>query len=277
MYHCHRRLAGTISSRPDPLPTPTPLLLSLLHRLRHQARDVIERSHTVPVVVDFWAEWCGPCTCRWVGVEKAVNDRAGAVDLAKVDVDRTRPARRPVRHPGHSGGQGVPRRQGDRRVRRRPAAGAGSRSSSTPGPLRGRAARRRCGRTRSRCAGAGAAPGTPRQRPRWPSSCWPATRPTRSARPRADRCADLRRRRPPCRVELDGRDQSFSEAFTAWDGGDPATALELLQQALPDADPEGRDRIRRVMVAIFTELGTSHPLAANTAAASPPHSTSPRR
>jgi len=50
-------------------------------------------------------------------------------------------------------------------------------------------------------------------------------------------------------------------AFAAWDEGDPDTALEGLQEELAKADAEDRDRIRRVMVAIFTELGPSHPLA----------------
>jgi thioredoxin len=50
-------------------------------------RDVIDRSHEKPVVVDFWADWCGPCHVLAPVLEQAVEKHGDRIDLVKVDVE----------------------------------------------------------------------------------------------------------------------------------------------------------------------------------------------
>src|ERR1700760_1030312 len=65
-------------------------------------KDVVEESKRQPVLVDFWAEWCGPCKQLTPIIEKAVRAAKGKVKLVKMDIDK-HPA-----IPGQMGIQSIP-------------------------------------------------------------------------------------------------------------------------------------------------------------------------
>ena len=58
------------------------------------AADVVEASRTQPVIVDFWATWCGPCKTLGPALERAVLAAKGKVKLVKIDIDK---------HPAYAG------------------------------------------------------------------------------------------------------------------------------------------------------------------------------
>jgi putative thioredoxin len=193
------------------------------------ARDVIDRSHDVPVIVDFWAEWCGPCRQLTPVLEQAVEALGGQVELVKVDVDAN------------------PRTAMEYRVQGIPAVKAF-----------------KDGRMVDQFTGA-----VPRQtvdaflRTLLPSE---ADRLVELGDEESLRKAIALEPGHPgalaalARLEL-ADDDASGPALAAIADGDHERGLALLLEAIRSATGEERDRLRKVMVGVFTELGQNHPLA----------------
>jgi putative thioredoxin len=76
---------GTSSTMSAPQPAPGDLVKD--SSTRTFMADVIEASRQVPVIVDFWAPWCGPCKQLGPALEKIVREARGAVRMVKINVD----------------------------------------------------------------------------------------------------------------------------------------------------------------------------------------------
>jgi putative thioredoxin len=165
-------------------------------------QDVLERSASVPVVVDFWADWCGPCKILTPVLEEAVAERDGIV-LAKVDTDANQELaeRYQVR--------GIPNVKAFRN---------GQVVDEFTGAL-----------------------------------------PAAAVEEFLDRLTG-----PPASEQLLAElteSGEFPEILGPLAEHDYERALEWLLGELENADPERRERIREIMVALFGELGPEDPVA----------------
>jgi putative thioredoxin len=218
---------------------------------------VLERSAELPVLVDFWAEWCQPCHMLAPVIEKAVEAHAGKIELAKLDVDANQAtaARFEVR--------GLPTVKAFRDGRvateftgAQPAAVVERFVDAlVPSPADDLAHSEDESALRQALE---LEPGHPVARRQLGRLLLRRGEPEEALELLEDLPGDFVADGLAARARLAG-DPELDTAFEAWDGGDPAAALEGLQAAL--TDPARRDLIRRVMVAIFTELGAEHPLA----------------
>ncbi len=245
-------------------PTATPAVFDVVEA--DFDRLVVERSRTLPVVVDFWAEWCAPCRTLGPVLERAVSARAGKLELAKVDVDAN--AGLAARHQV----QGIPAvkafRAGgvvDEFTGALPALGI---ERFLDGLVPSEAEELTAG-----AAAAGDEEGLRRALALDPRQASAAIALARLLLTRGEPAAALEVAEPlaptdfvcaqlaaRARLELGG--DPPTEAFAALDESDHERALELLQQAVAAAvEAERRDLLRQVMVGVFTELGVGDPLA----------------
>ncbi len=221
---------------------------------------VLDRSHTLPVVVDFWAEWCGPCRQLGPVLERAAAARADRLELVKVDVDA---------NPGLArayGIQGIPAVKAFRDgqvvaefVGARPAPGVEQFLDSL-GPSEADNLVAQGDEASLRQA--------LQLEPTRADAALPLARQLLS-RGEDEEALTVLRRVPgsfaadglAARIELTRRaEPDLSEAFTALDAGQAERALDLLIGALPSADG-AKDDVRRVVIGILDELGVEHPLA----------------
>jgi putative thioredoxin len=228
-------------------------------------KQVIERSREVPVVVDFWAAWCGPCRALTPALEHAAEQRQGKVELVKVDVDANQDLSARYRV------QGIPAVKVFKN---------GEVADEFVGALPQAQVDRFFDRIVPSEADALAAEGDEQSLRRAleldPRHAGAATALARILLERGETQAALdvlqnvvgdfvaEGLAARAKLILSGAPEALPELRDGLDAlaaGDYDRGLEKLEAALTIAQDETRDLIREAMVGVFTELGPDHPLA----------------
>ena len=223
-------------------------------------QEVVERSKQVPVVVDFWAEWCGPCRQLGPLIEREADAREGDVVLAKLDTDANQRTAMEYRI------QGIPAVKAfkDGQV-------VSEFVGAQPPPVVQRFFDALVPSEAERLATADDEASLRRALELDPARSEAAVKLARLllARGERDEALQIAERAPgnfqaqglAARIRLEARDDvQLDDAWAALDAGDHERAIDVLIEALPNADG-GKDDIRQAVVAVLDELGVEHPLA----------------
>jgi putative thioredoxin len=222
--------------------------------------DVIERSSQVPVVVDFWAEWCGPCRMLTPILERAAGEREGSVVLAKLDTDANQQTAAAYRI------QGIPAVKAfkDGKV-------VDEFVGAQQPPVVERFFDALVPSEADQLTAAGDEASLRRALELQPGRADAAVPLARLLLDRGDReearaivenvHGDFQAEGLAARIRLEDRGEpDLSQAWEALDAGDRERGVDLLIEALPGADGS-TDDIRQAVVAVLDELGVEHPHA----------------
>jgi putative thioredoxin len=228
-------------------------------------QDVIQRSREVPVVVDFWAAWCGPCRALTPALERAAEQRQGQVELVKVDVDANQELA------ARYGVQGIPAVKAfkdgevvDEFVGALPQAqverffdGIVPSESDALAAEGDEQSLRRALELDPRHAGAATALGRLLLERGEPQAALEVLENVAGDFVAQGLAAGARLMASGAVDDL----PDLREGLEALQNGDYERGLERLEAALSVAQDDTREEIRKVMVGVFAELGADHPLA----------------